>query len=79
VIHGAALGLSALMASYNAAAWLRRRQSHLAINAVIYFSAVVWEQRHVTHHVAALCVVDATTSAAPALGPPETGGGRQAA
>lgn len=52
-IHATALGLFALMGSYNAAAWLRRRQNHLALNAVLYLSAVVWEQRHVAHHLAA--------------------------
>jgi hypothetical protein len=51
VIHGTALGLAALMGLYNAAAWLRRRQSHLAVNAVIYLAAMCWEQRHVAHHL----------------------------
>lgn len=50
-VHGAALGLCALMGLYNAAAWLKRRQSHLAINAVIYLAATYWEQRHVAHHI----------------------------
>ena len=49
-VHGAALGLCALMGLYNAAAWLKRRQSHLAINAVIYLAATCWEQRHVAQH-----------------------------
>src|SRR5688500_13588963 len=51
--HGLALGLAALMGAYNAAAWIRRRQPHLAINAVIYMAAAVWEQRHVAHHLVA--------------------------
>ncbi len=51
-VHGAALGLAALMGLYNAAAWLRRRERHLAINAVLYGLAVAWEQRHVAHHLA---------------------------
>lgn len=51
-VHGVALGLAALMATYNAAAWLRRRQSHLAINAIVYFAAVYWEQRRVADHLA---------------------------
>jgi len=50
-IHGVALVLAAVMGAYNAAAWLRRRQSHLAINATIYIAAVFWEQRHVAHHL----------------------------
>lgn len=49
--HGVALALAGVMGAYNAAAWLRRRQSHLAINAVIYLAAAVWEHRHVSHHL----------------------------
>ena len=49
--HGAALVLAGVMGAYNTAAWLRRRQSHLAINAVIYLAAACWEQRHVSHHM----------------------------
>ena len=49
--HGAALVLAAVMGAYNTAAWMRRRQSHLAVNAVIYLAAAVWEQRHVAHHL----------------------------
>ena len=49
--HGVALLLAAVMGTYNAAAWVRRRQSHLAINATIYIAAVFWEQRHVAHHL----------------------------
>jgi hypothetical protein len=51
VVHGAALGLAALMAAYNGAAWLRRRQSHLAVNTLIYVAAVFWEQRRVADHL----------------------------
>jgi hypothetical protein len=51
VIHSAALGLCALMGLYNAAAWLKRRQTHLAVNAVIYLAATYWEQRHVAQHI----------------------------
>jgi hypothetical protein len=49
--HGLALGLAVLMGAYNAAAWIRRRLSHLAINATIYIVAAFWEQRHVAHHL----------------------------
>lgn len=49
--HGAALVLAGVMGAYNIAAWLRRRQSHLAVNAVIYLAAACWEQRHVSHHM----------------------------
>ena len=49
--HGAALVLAAVMGAYNTAAWMRRRQSHLAVNATIYIAAILWEQRHVAHHL----------------------------
>lgn len=52
-VHGAALGLCALMGLYNAAAWVNRRERHLAVNAIVYGLAVAFEQRHVTHHVRA--------------------------
>jgi len=65
VIHGVALSLAAVMGAYNAAAWLRRRQPHLAFNAVIYFAAVYWEQRHVAHHL----VRCAPPQAPPQIGP----------
>ena len=53
-VHGSALALSALMGLYNAAAWLRRRDAHLAVNAVFYAALCAWEQKHVTHHLRAL-------------------------
>ena len=49
--HGLALVLAGLMGAYNTAAWMRRRQSHLAVNAAIYIAAAFWEQRHVAHHL----------------------------
>lgn len=51
-IHAAALGLAALMGAYNGAAWLSRRQRHLAVNTVLYTCLTIWEQRHVAHHLA---------------------------
>jgi hypothetical protein len=53
-VHATALGLAVLMGLYNAAAWLRRREHHLAINAVLYAALTAWEQKHVAHHVAEL-------------------------
>src|SRR5262245_60340548 len=53
-VHGSALALAALMGLYNAAAWLRRRDAHLAVNAVFYAALVAWEQKHVSHHLRAL-------------------------
>src|SRR5688572_10039353 len=49
-VHGAALGLAAVMCLYNAAAWLQRRERHLAINAIVYGSAIILERKHVAHH-----------------------------
>jgi hypothetical protein len=53
-VHAAALGLFAIMGLYNAAAWLTRRQTHLAVNAVLYSTLTIWEQRHVAGHLAEL-------------------------
>jgi hypothetical protein len=50
-VHGLLLATAALCAAYNAAAWLKRRQRHLAINAIIYGVATVWEHTHVQHHL----------------------------
>ena len=50
-VHGAALGLAAVMTLYNAAAWLARRERHLGLNAVLYTALTVWEQQHVSHHL----------------------------
>jgi hypothetical protein len=53
-VHATALGIVALMGLYNAAAWLKRRDAHLAVNAVLYAALTVWEEHHVAHHLAAL-------------------------
>ena len=53
-VHGSALALAAVMGLYNAAAWLRRRDAHLAVNAVLYAALAAWEQKHVAHHLRAL-------------------------
>jgi hypothetical protein len=53
-VHASALALSAVMGLYNAAAWLSRRDPHLAVNAVLYTALAAWEQKHVAHHVRAL-------------------------
>jgi hypothetical protein len=52
--HGVALGTALLCATYNFAAWIVRRQRHLAINALVYAAAVAWEAEHVQHHLAQL-------------------------
>jgi len=53
-VHATALGLSVVMGAYNAAAWLRRREPHLAVNAVLYAALTLWEQRQLAHHLARL-------------------------
>jgi hypothetical protein len=50
-VHGTSLGLFALMGLYNAAAWINRRERHLAVNAVLYCLGVAWETRLVAHHL----------------------------
>ncbi len=52
-VHGVLLATMGVCAAYNAAAWIRRRQRHLAVNAVIYSMAVWWEGCHIVHHLAA--------------------------
>src|SRR5215217_6146100 len=53
-VHAMALGLVVLCGAYNAAAWLSRREKHLAINAVLYAALIAFEHQHVTHHIAEL-------------------------
>jgi hypothetical protein len=53
-VHATTLALAALCFVYNAAAWLSRREQHLALNTVMYMGLVAIEQRHVAHHVAAV-------------------------
>ena len=50
-IHATALGLFAIMGLYNGAAWLTRRQTHLAVNAILYSALTVWERKHVANHL----------------------------
>ena len=51
-VHGLTLGLAVVCGLYNAAAWLSRREQHLAVNAVLYAALIAFEQRHVSHHIA---------------------------
>ena len=53
-VHATTLGLAAVMGAYNAAAWVRRREQHLAVNAVLYAALIAWEMEHVAHHLALL-------------------------
>jgi hypothetical protein len=50
-VHGAALGIAAVCAVYNFAAWLARRQRHSWINAAVYGTLTAWEYHHVMHHL----------------------------
>ena len=50
-VHGVLMATVAVCAAYNTAAWIKRRQTHLAINAIVYTAAVLWERCHVVHHL----------------------------
>ena len=50
-VHGVLMTTVAVCAAYNTAAWLKRRQRHLATNAVVYTLATIWERAHVVHHL----------------------------
>jgi hypothetical protein len=50
-VHGVLLATAAVCAAYNTAAWFKRRQRHLAINAVVYTCAVLWERVRVLDHM----------------------------
>jgi len=54
-VHAVLLATMGVCAAYNSAAWLKRRERHLAINAVLYTAGIWWERCHVMHHIAA-CV-----------------------
>jgi hypothetical protein len=53
-VHVLALGVAALCGAYNAAAWLSRRERHLAFNTVMYAALIAFEREHVAHHMAEL-------------------------
>ncbi len=50
-VHGVLMATVAVCAAYNTAAWLKRRETHLAINAIVYSAAVWWERCHIVHHL----------------------------
>lgn len=52
-VHGAVLALAAVCAAFNTAAWLKRRERHRAINAILYAVTVWWERSQVTRHLTA--------------------------
>ena len=51
--HGLAAVVCGLMFAYNTTAWLFRRQPHLAINALVYGSAILYEGVQTHRHIAA--------------------------
>jgi hypothetical protein len=59
-VHALALGVAALCGAYNAAAWLSRRERHLAINTMLYAALIAFEHQHVSHHLAELRRPEAT-------------------
>jgi hypothetical protein len=61
-VHGVLLATVAVCAAYNAAAWVKRRQRHLAINAVVYSLAIIWERVRVRDHLVG-CTPAAATAA----------------
>jgi hypothetical protein len=65
-VHGLTLGLAVLCGLYNAAAWLSRREQHLAVNTVLYAALIAFEQRHVSHHIAEMRRPRETPAAPPA-------------
>ena len=65
-VHAGALGLFAVMGIYNVAAWLARRERHLAINALIYAGLIAWERQHIAHHLAELHPAPPQPAAEPA-------------
>ena len=69
-VHALALGVAALCGVYNAAAWLSRRERHLAVNTVMYAALIAFEQQHVAHHIAEL--------RQPHAAPPEPGAAAEA-
>jgi hypothetical protein len=68
-VHAAAFGIVMLCGVYNVAAWLSRRERHLAVNAVLYAALTVWEQQHVTHHMAEMRRPHPTPVPAPEVQP----------
>jgi hypothetical protein len=50
-VHGLLLATAGVCVAYNGAAWIMRRERHLAVNTVLYFLVVGWEHRHVRQHL----------------------------
>lgn len=50
-IHAALGSLAALCTLYNATAWGRRRERHLAVNVILYAALTVFESAQVRRHL----------------------------
>mgnify|MGYP001619360699 CR=1 FL=1 len=48
--HVLLLGMAGVCLTYNLSAWLLRRESHLAMNAVVYATLVGFEAMKIRHH-----------------------------
>lgn len=51
--HGLAAVVCGLMFAYNTIAWLFRREPHLAMNALVYGTAILYEGVQTHRHIAA--------------------------
>jgi len=71
-VHGVLMATVAVCAAYNAAAWLKRRQRHLAVNAIVYTLATFWEHAHVMHHLECEPAAAAIGAPVPSLEVPDT-------
>ena len=49
-VHAGLFGLSAVCVAYNTAAWLLRREPHLARNVAIYAAIAAIERRQMERH-----------------------------
>jgi hypothetical protein len=51
-VHATTLGLAIVIGLYNVAAWVHRREQHLAVNTILYAALTEWEREQVAHHLA---------------------------
>lgn len=49
-VHGSLGALAVVCLAYNALAWAKRRDRHLAVNVALYAALVAVEVRKVQHH-----------------------------
>jgi hypothetical protein len=64
-VHGTAALISVVMATYNATAYLYRRDAHLRWNTIIYTLATCWEVKQTAHHLKRVTCSAARTSERP--------------